>query len=86
MYLWGFELEEPKLCIDEACKYLYSKMMIGEWTRLDELSEIVERYGLSRKEGEDVLGFLRKYFLEVDESDQKARLNSWAYNLYKISM
>lgn len=77
---------DPKLYIDEVCNYLFSKMVVGEWTSLDDLSELVGRHGLNRKEAEDVLNFLKKYFLEVDESEQKARLNSWTYDLCKISM
>jgi len=73
--------------IDEICRYLYSKMATEEWTSLDELYEIVKRHCLGKKEMEDsMMNFLKKYFIEVDESKQKVRLSSWAYNLFEISI
>ena len=68
--------------IDEICKYLYSKMTTEEWTNVSELREIIKRQNLKTEEAETVMDFLKKYFLEVDESKQRARLNPWASSLF----
>jgi len=67
--------------IDDICEHLYSKMTVKEWISLNELAEIMRGLGLSQNESEVVLSFLKKYFLEVDESEQRARLNSWISTL-----
>jgi len=70
--------------IDDLLLYLSSKKAAEEWTSLEELSEIIKKHGIHPKDTEEVLSFLKKYFLEVDENRQKARLNSWAHNLFEI--
>jgi len=70
--------------IDDLLLYLSSKKATEEWTSLEELSEIMKRHGIHPEGTEQVMSFLKKYFLEVDENEQRARLNSWAHNLCEI--
>lgn len=77
-------LTELKL-IDEIFQRLCSKMTTAEWVRPDELTEIIRRQGLTQRELEEIAGFIKKYFMNVDESNQRMKLNSWTYNLFESS-
>lgn len=67
-------------------EHLCSKVDNAEWIDLDELAEIIKRSDLSQQELEDVLEFLRKYFIEVDEGRRRARLKPWARSLFGVSI
>jgi len=56
----------------------------GEWISLEELSQLLRKYGLSGEAVDDVTGFLKDYFLEVDEESGKVRLDSRLFGLFKI--
>ena len=71
---------------DEFFEQLCSKMITEEWISVNELDEIIRRRGLGKEEMKDLLVFLKKYFIQVDESTQKARLNPWARRLFEVSM
>ena len=58
---------------------------MGKWTTLQELNEDLESHGLEEKDAEDVMRFLKEYFLELDENRGKAKLNPWVFKLFEIS-
>ncbi len=58
----------------------------AEWIGIDELVELVRRSGVSEQDLEAVLEFLRKYFIEVDESGRRVRLKPWARDLFGVSL
>ena len=70
--------------IDEVLEYLCSKMSAKGWVELDEVTEIMQRQGLTKSEAENILKFLKKYFIEVEESRQKVKLNTWTCDLFEI--
>jgi len=71
--------------LDEIYSQLYMRTATGRWTTLEELNESIESQGLERKEAEDVMSFLKEYFIELDESREKAKLNPWFFKLFEIS-
>ena len=71
--------------LDEIYSQLYLRTAKERWTTLEELSESLESQGLERKEAEDVMSFLKEYFMELDESREKAKLNPWFLKLFEIS-
>ena len=75
-----------KMIVDDILEYLCSKMAIAEWIRSFELTEIIQKFGLSREESREMVDFLEKYFLEADESKQKVRMLDWSYNLFESSI
>ena len=70
--------------LDEIWEHLLSREMGEGWTSLDQLERMAKSLRLDEKEAREVLDFLKKYFLEVDEKSKKARLSSWSQNLFKI--
>jgi len=68
--------------IDEICAYLVSKPA-DHWTELSEITKVAGKYGLTDAEAESTLNFLAKYFLEVDEKEERARLIRSFYDLFK---
>lgn len=60
-------------------------MATAEWVRPDELTEIIRRQGLTQRELEEIEDFIKKYFMNVEESSQRMKLNSWTYNLFESS-
>ncbi len=70
--------------IDDLCEHLSTRMTSEEWIDMSELYMLMKNQSLKPAEVEDVMGFLKKYFLEIDEIGQKARLNPWMHNLFKI--
>jgi len=71
--------------LEEIFEHLCLTDSDEEWTGLDELRGIAEMRGLGEKETEDIMSFLRSYFLEVDEIRKRARLSSWARSFFHIS-
>ena len=71
--------------LEEIFEHLCLADSDEEWTDLDELSGIAKMRGLDEKETEHIMGFLRSYFLEVDEIGKRARLSSWARSFSHIS-
>jgi len=69
--------------IDEVCEYVCSKVSFDKWVNLDEINEIFKGYGLTEAQVEATLNFLKKYFLELDESKQKAKLTPSFHNFYE---
>jgi len=70
--------------LDDVCRQLCSRTAGGDWISLPKLSEIVRSFYADEKDAEAVLDFLGKYFLEVDESESKARLSPWLCSLLEI--
>jgi len=72
--------------LDVLCEQLSLRMASGQWISVAELSELVR--GCCRDESHvgDVLGFLKKYFLDVDEEKARVRLSSWAQSLFQVSV
>jgi hypothetical protein len=68
--------------IDEVCAYLVSKPA-DRWTELTEITKAVRKFGLTDAEAESALIFLAKYFLELDEKGEKARLIRSFYDLFR---
>jgi hypothetical protein len=68
--------------IDNVLEYLCSKSVSG-WTGLLELAGVMRRFGLSQEESTEIIEFLRKYFVEVDESKQKVKMSSCAISLFE---
>ena len=68
--------------IDEVCGYLVSKPA-DHWTELSEIAKVVREFGLTDAEAESALNFLAKYFLEIDEKGERARLIRSFYDLFK---
>lgn len=68
--------------IDEVCAYLVSKPA-DRWTELTEIRETVRKFGLTDAEAQSALNFLAKYFLELDEKGEKARLVRSFYDLFR---
>ena len=58
--------------IDRVCKQLFSGQSF-EWVDLKKAINAFMDYGLAKDEAKDILDFLAKYFLEVDECECKAR-------------
>jgi hypothetical protein len=71
--------------IDEVFWHLCSKITAEGWVDLDELSDFLMKHGLSQKEVEELMGFLEKYFLEVDVRARRVKFTPWAFELFKFS-
>ena len=69
--------------LDDVFNELYSRTSRGEWATMDELREIIEKRRLPKEAETAVFTFLKDYFLELDESGNKVKLGSWAYNLFR---
>jgi uncharacterized protein involved in propanediol utilization len=52
------------LILDEVLEYLYIKSESAKWTSLSELTERIQKFGLSQEESGDMVGFLEKYFMK----------------------
>ena len=65
--------------IDEVLEYVGDR----EWCELNKITEMVERYDLTKPEIDIILSFLMNYFIELDEGQRMARLSSWLYRLIK---
>lgn len=68
--------------IDEVCAYLGSKPA-DHWTELSEITKVVRKFGLTDAEADSALNFLAKYFLELDEKGERARLIRSFYDLFR---
>ena len=68
--------------IDEICAYLVSKPA-ERWTELREITKVVREFGLTDAEAESAMNFLAKYFLELDEKGERARLIRSFYDIFR---
>ena len=68
--------------LDEVCEYLFSKMSADESVGLDEIKRILRDFRLADSEVDLALDFLERYFLELDDSRQIAKLTPSLYSFY----
>jgi hypothetical protein len=68
--------------IEEVCAALSSKPVL-EWSDVSEITGLLKRFRLNDVEAELAMKFLKEYFLELDNAENRARLAKSAYDLFK---
>ena len=66
-----------KLCIHLSSKPPYERSDISE------ITESLQGFGLTEAETDLALQFLKRYFLELDESGSKAKLAQYARDIFQ---
>jgi len=68
--------------IEKVCIRLSSKPP-SERSDISEITQSLQGFGLTETETELALQFLKRYFLEFDESGSKARLAQYARDIFQ---
>ncbi len=53
------------------------------WHEINEMTEILERYDLTKSEVNAIQSFVIKYLIVLDTDRQRAKLTPWLYKLLK---
>jgi hypothetical protein len=69
--------------LDDVFEKLLSETKAGKWISLQRLCEILQDSFGEKSEAKQMMDFLEKYLIEVDNDRCLFRLNDWAYKLFE---
>ena len=68
---------------DEVFIKILSETKEGTWISITKLYEILHDYFPEKNNAEQVMDFLKKYFIDINNDRNLVRLNDWATRLFE---
>ena len=72
-----------KKMLDDIFVKILSETKASKWMSMPKLREILHDYLQEKAEDEQVMDFLEKYFIDVNNDKSLVRLNDWAHKLFE---
>ena len=69
--------------LDDVFVKILSETKASKWMSMPKLREILHDYLQEKAKAEQVMDFLEKYFIDVNNDKSLVRLNDWANKLFE---